>query len=147
MNSLASIFWVTGALVGTGALIWLFSGCKHPNPHYVRQETAQDDATGDEIVVHPAHYCCYECGKTWLAEQRDPAWTASAVVQKFDGYDERKAVRAAKRIAVEERQRRVLADRRVRPIEVAAPIQFKTGATSRRRRATDVVAIGSRKPA
>ncbi len=147
MTSLATMFLVTGALAGVGILMWLTSGCRHSNPHYVRPETRRDE-TGKEVVVHPAQYCCYECGKTWIAEQRDPAWSASAVSQRFEGYDERKAVRAAKRIAVEERQRRMLADRRVRSAEAAAsPIQFRSGMTARRRRPTEVVEITSRKPA
>ena len=82
---LGSIYWVTGAVASFGALIWLFKGCRHPNPHFVKQETRRDETTGDEVVVHAAHYCCYECGKSWLAKQRDPAWTPSAIVQKFHG--------------------------------------------------------------
>jgi hypothetical protein len=67
-------------------------------------------------------------------------------VQKFHGYDERKAVRAAKRSALEERQRRFLAVRRTR---IAAPpkppIQFDPATP--RRRPTEVVDLSTRKPA
>jgi hypothetical protein len=144
MRLLGSIYWVTGALAGVSALIWLFKGCRHPNPHFVKQETRRDEATGEE-VVHPAHYCCYECGKTWLARQRDPAWTASPLVQKYHGYDERKAVRAAKRSVLEERQRRFLAVRRIGGPAPKPPIQFDP--TPARRRPTEVVDLSTRKPA
>jgi hypothetical protein len=147
MSSLSGIFWVTSVLAAFGALIWLYSGCRHPSPHYVRAETRKDDATGDEMIVRPAQYVCYECGKTWLAQQRDPAWTPSVTVRKFSGYDERKAVRGAKRMAQEERQRRSLAGRRIRPVvPAAAPIQFKPEATPARR-PTEVVNLSTRKPA
>lgn len=146
MRMLGSIYWVAGALGGFSALIWLFRGCRHPNPHFVKQETRRDETTGEEVVVHPAHYCCYECGKTWLAKQRDPAWAASAIVQKYHGYDERKAVRAAKRSALEERQRRFLAVRRIRiPAPPKPLIQFDPAAP--RRRPTEVVDLSTRKPA
>jgi hypothetical protein len=147
MSSLSGIFWVTSVLGAFGALIWLYSGCRHPSPHYVRAETRKDDVTGEEMTVRPAQYVCYECGKMWLAQQRDPAWTPSVTVRKFSGYDERKAVRGAKRMAQEERQRRTLAGRRVRPVgPAAAPIQFKPEVTPARR-PTEVVNLSTRKPA
>jgi len=147
MSSLAGIYWVTGVLAAFGALIWLYSGCRHPSPHYVRAETRKDNVTGQDVIVRPAQYVCYECGKTWLAQQRDPAWTPTVTVRKFSGYDERKAVRGAKRMAQEERQRRSLAVRRVRPVEpTAAPIQFKPDVAPVRR-PTEVVNLSTRKPA
>ncbi|HUL74129.1 MAG TPA: hypothetical protein VLT86_13565 [Vicinamibacterales bacterium] len=149
MNSVAGIYWVAGALVGLGAfmLIWKQGGCRHPNPHYIRQGTQLNDVTG-EVVVRPAQYCCYECGKTWPAEQRDPAWSATGLVQKFEGYDEKKARRGAKRMASEERQRRALAARRVQPVEPApTPIQFAAPSAPRRPQPTEVVSLRSRKPA
>lgn len=145
---LLGIYWVTGALAAFGALIWLFGGCRHPNPHYIRPEVRRDDVTGEEVVVQPAQYCCYECGKTWLATQRDPAWTATATVQKFSGYDEKKAVRGVARMAREERQRRFLASRRTPVSEpVRSPIAFKPEAQQKRQRPTEVVNLSTRKPA
>jgi hypothetical protein len=149
MNLLAGIYWITGAFLGVGALrlIWKQGGCHHPNPHYIRQETRRDEATG-EVVVRPAQYCCYECGRTWAAEQRDPAWNPSGLVQKFRGYDERKARRGAKRMAAEERQRRVLAAKRRQPAEpTPAPIQFGSPTVARRPQPTEVVNLRARKPA
>jgi len=147
MHLFGGIYWVAGVVAGVSVWIWRRGGCRHPNPHYIRQETRRNEQ-GEDIVVQPAQYCCYECGKTWPATQRDPAWSPTAIVQKFRGYDERKALKGAKRMVVEERRRRVLAARRVQPAEpIAAPIQFKTGQTLRRAQPSEVVSLSSRKPA
>ena len=118
-------------LIGAGTLsaaFWWWTRCRHPNPHYVRADR------------EPAHYVCYECGRSWVARQRDPAWRPSRVAQKFIGHDERKAAQAARRAAMEEARRRQLAVSRGGA--AAAPAgRRRTGGQ------VDVVDITSRRPA
>ena len=97
----------TVSVVGIAAVLTLLVSliawarrCRHPNPHYVR------------AAAEPAHYVCYECGRHWPAEQRDPAWKPTHLLQKFRGYDEIQAVRAAKYAALSEEHRRHLAAHR-----------------------------------
>jgi hypothetical protein len=127
------------ALIGAGALVQWLARCRHPNPHYLRPIVQY--GRGGAVVVQPASYICYECGKTWPAVSRDPAWSATPVVQKFVGYDEAKVVRAATRASIEEEQRRLLAVNRA-----AAPSMPKVKGP-RRKRSSNVVDLHSRRPA
>jgi hypothetical protein len=136
---LRHMFGITIGLAGMTALIWWRTRCRHPNPHYIRAGTCQDDARA-EPGGQPAMYECYDCGKRWVVRQRDPAWRPTRLVQKFQGYDESKAKRAATRAAIEQEQRRFLAANRVGPSSAPAVI-----APQRRRK--NVVDIDSRKPA
>jgi hypothetical protein len=111
---------VFGIAVGSVAVaVWaaalLLTRCRHPHPHYERAVQRRDPQTGESVVVRPARYECFECGRHWTAVQRDPAWAPSPVVQRFTGYDETQAKRAAMRAAIEEHQRRVLAAHRAEP--------------------------------
>jgi hypothetical protein len=111
---------VFGLAFGSAAVaVWaaavLLTRCRHPHPHYERAVTRVEPQSGEDVVVQPARYECFECGKRWTAVPRDPAWAPSPVVQRFTGYDETQAKRAAMRAAIEEQQRRVLAAHRAEP--------------------------------
>ena len=81
---LVTILCVFIALIGM--LAWLCR-CGHPNPHYRREVLCRDPMTGSDEVVEPAVYMCYDCGKTWRATVRDPAWAPTGIKQRFSGYD------------------------------------------------------------
>jgi hypothetical protein len=118
------------------------SRCEHPSPHFVRAGNRIDAATGANEPASSAHYICYECGRSWPAETHDPAWHPSGVIQKFSGYDQRMAARAATRAAIEADQRRALAGKRSDRLDLPGPKVRRA-----RRRVSNVVNIGSRKPA
>ena len=94
-------------LLGASYAVWRLTCCRHPNPHYVRPVVRQD-ANGHRIEMEPARYICYECGRSWVARQRDAAWHPTSLRHAFSGYDESKAARAATRAGIEEEQRRFL---------------------------------------
>ena len=79
---------VAAGVVVVNGLAWWLGRCRHPNPHYVQAVSARDPLTGMQVTRQPARYTCYECGRSWVATQRDPAWTPTHVIQKFSGYDE-----------------------------------------------------------
>jgi hypothetical protein len=136
---LRHMLWVTISLAGITVLIWWASRCRHPNPHYIHARTCADDLRA-EGGVQPAMYECYDCGKRWVARQRDPAWMPTRLVQKFQGYDESKATRSATRAAIEQEQRRFLAANRL-------GMSSEPPVVGSQRRRKNVVQIGSRKPA
>ncbi len=140
-----ALYVIAPALAAAVALTSWLTRCRHPNPHYVRAVTRPDAATGREVVIQPARYECYECGRSWNATQRDPAWMPTRLTQKFSGYDQSKAVRAATRAAIEQEQRRFLAAHRIELPAAAAPEPATPH--SRPRRPGHVVDINSRKPA
>ena len=143
-SHLDAVSYAAGGLLASGVLAWRFSRCKHPSPHYVHAVTRYDEATGAD-VLQPATYLCYECGKSWPATQRDPAWAPTSTIQKFSGYDEKKAARAFTRAAVEDEQRRFLAAHR----GAGDPPALSAVPAPRRRRVhgSNVVDMNSRKPA
>ena len=142
------VYWIASGLVGVSVLVRWLTRCRHPNPHYVRPVMQRDEVNGQTVLIEPARYVCYECAKTWLARQRDPAWTPSHVVTKFSGHDLSKAVRAATRAEIEEEQRRFLAVKRIVPDQgTATPTMFKRARRRNRLRAANVIDLNSRKPA
>jgi hypothetical protein len=84
-------------LVVIGALAWRLSVCPHDGPLALLPATT--DLNGSHL---PARWYCDACGAAWAAnfeKEHTP-------VRKFTGYDESKAVTAAKRAAeLAERQR------------------------------------------
>jgi hypothetical protein len=140
-ETLLRLLGIAAILGAFSMVLWRRARCGHPNPHYVRPTTAHD-ATGRTVTVEPARYICYECGQSWVARQRDPAWHPTAIIQRFSGYDPRKAAQAAVRAEAEHAQRRQIAGNRARPAAPAA------GADQRRQKEpVSVVNIKSRKPA
>jgi hypothetical protein len=91
---------VFGFIAFCGVAVWL-NRCGHPNPHYRREVLYRDPMTESDEVIEPACYVCYECGKTWRATVRDPAWAATGIRLKFRGYDAELAARAAKRLELD----------------------------------------------
>jgi hypothetical protein len=80
-----------------GALAWRLSLCPHPGPLALLPATRDLDGT-----PLPARWYCDTCGQSWAAnfeKEQTP-------VRRFTGYDESKAVHAAKRAAeLADRQR------------------------------------------
>lgn len=134
-----AVIAVLGALFGLGR-------CRHPQPHLKRAVTHRDPLTGSDEIVEPASYICYECGKTWLAETRDPAWAPSGVRQSFRGYDPALAQRAATRAAIVNEQRKLLAANRARPTRTA-PVAAKRRSRGKAWPAANVTDINSKRPA
>lgn len=91
---------VFGLIAFCGVVAWL-TRCGHPNPHYRRPVLYRDPMTESDEVIEPASYVCYECGKTWLATVRDPAWAPTGIRSRFRGYDPAAAARTAKRLEIE----------------------------------------------
>ena len=117
--------------------------CRHENPHYVRPVYQHDRMTGSDVLIEPARYTCYDCGRTWPATIRDPAWAPVHVRQRFSGHDEQAAARAATRTAIVDEQRKMLAANRSIPTRgLGAPPRPRRG-----RRASNVTDIHSRRPA
>ena len=133
---------IAPVLAAAAALALWLARCRHPNPHYLRAVTQPDAATGRKIVIQPARYICYECGRSWEARQRDPAWAPTHLVHKFSGYDEDRARRAVTRAAIEQEQRRFLAANRIERPEAASKAARSHGQRNR-----PVIDINSRKPA
>jgi hypothetical protein len=105
-----------GLIVGLaviGVLAWRLSVCPHDGPLALLPATTDLDGT-----ALPPRWHCDACGLTWAAnfeKQHTP-------ILKFSGYDESKAVGAAKRAAeLEERQRALALQRAgLRPAAAAA---------------------------
>lgn len=133
---------VAAFIVVTELFQWALR-CRHQNPHYLRPVYQHDPATGNDVLVEPARYTCYDCGRTWRADLRDPAWAPVHVRQVFSGHDEQAAVRAATRTAIVDEQRKILAATRSIPTRrLSAPYRPR-----RSRRAANVTDINSRRPA
>lgn len=91
-------WWGFGVLlVCAGAIAWRLSLCPHPGPLALLPATRDLDGT-----PLPARWYCDACGQSWEAHfERE-----HTPVPKFTGYDESKAVHAAKRAAdLADRQR------------------------------------------
>jgi hypothetical protein len=87
-------------IAAVGMLAWRLSVCPHEGPLALLPAT-----TDIEGAPLPPRWFCDSCGKTWAANF-DRAQTP---VAKFTGYDESKAVNAAKRAAELSDRQRVLA--------------------------------------
>jgi len=111
------------ALAGFG--LWRFGRCHHPAPLGLLPPRTDDD--GAQL---PARWFCDACGKTWPAvfeRGRQP-------IRRFEGYDQSKAVSAARRAKDFARRQRALALRRA---------GFETRRQPKvRRGAAEVVAMG-----
>jgi hypothetical protein len=113
------------------ALVWWLGRCRHPNPHYVRPQRSDE----------PGRYCCYECGRSWQVETRDPAWHPTRLVQKFSGFDQTKAAAARSRAAAEASRHQRIALQRGDPARPASQLRRRPS------RHAEVVDLNSRKPA
>lgn len=84
-------------MLGATALAWKLSSCPHSGPLALLPATADLDGT-----MRSARWYCDDCGLEWAAHfEKD-----QTPVRKFIGYDESKAVNAAKRASeLAERQR------------------------------------------
>ena len=126
----------------TGLFRWAIR-CRHQSPHYLRPVYQHDPRTGTDVLIEPARYTCYDCGRTWRMTLRDPAWAPVHVKQVFSGHDEHAAARAATRTAIVNEQRKILAATRSIPTRgLDAPYRSR-----RSRRAANVMDINSRRPA
>lgn len=88
------------ALAGIAAAVAAFSRCRHPGPLGLLPSVM-----GDDGVRRPARWFCERCGRTWPAQELG----GSAPVARYEGYDQAKAVEAARRADDIERRRRVIA--------------------------------------
>lgn len=87
-------------LVIAGAVAWRLSVCQHDGPLALLPSTTDIDG-----APLPPRWFCDACGRTWAAnfeKEQTP-------VRKFTGYDESKAVNAAKRASELAERQRVLA--------------------------------------
>ena len=141
----SSAVWGVVAFLVVASLLRWWTRCRHPSPHYERAVRQRDPVTGVEVEVHPARYTCYDCGKSWRAVLRDPAWAPSGVKQAFRGHDETIASRAAMRAAIVDEQRRFLAANRTTPARTAAAAPRQ--ARVKVRRPSNITDINSRRPA
>jgi hypothetical protein len=100
-------------IAAVGALAWRLSVCPHDGPLALLPATT--DIEGTPL---PPRWFCDACGRTWAANF-DKAQTP---VAKFTGYDESKAVNAAKRAAELAERQRMLALQRagLRPATATA---------------------------
>lgn len=114
--------WALAACLAVIAVIaWRLSECSHPGPLGLLPATT--DLDGAPL---PPRWYCDRCGRTWAAhfeKEHTP-------VYRFSGYDESKAVHAAKRATeLADRQRHLAlqraglrrASKRVRPVREPAP--------------------------
>jgi len=90
------------ALVGLAALAWRFR-CLHSGP--LSLLPAVTEFTGEKL---PARWYCDRCGRSWPAEFLHE----TRPVQKFVGYDEKKAGLAIERAQMLDDQRRSIAMQR-----------------------------------
>jgi hypothetical protein len=97
----AGVSWMgVPAVGGVVALTAILKTCRHSGPLALLPPTT--DFTG---ARQPARWYCDRCGKTWEAVFE----RSQTPVQRFTGYDEAKAVGAAKRAAELADRRRALA--------------------------------------
>jgi hypothetical protein len=91
------------AAVAGGVGVWQLGRCRHGGPLGLLPPTTSLD--GAQV---PARWYCDACGRTWPAvfEHGHPP------IRKFDGYDQTKAVKAARRADDLARRQRALALRR-----------------------------------
>src|SRR5690349_14609904 len=101
--------------LGGGALaviVWRLTSCRHPGPLGLLPATTDLDGS-----IVPPRWFCDACGATWTAHFEK----AQTPVRRFSGYDQTKAVTAAKRAAELADRQHVLALRRagLRPASTA----------------------------
>lgn len=88
---------IAALMVGAAVVAWKLSSCPHRGPLALLPATAGLDGT-----MRPPRWYCDACGLEWEAHFERP----QTPVRKFTGYDESKAVHAAKRAAeLADRQR------------------------------------------
>jgi hypothetical protein len=85
------------------ALVWRLGVCRHPGPLGLLPPVTNPDGTRSE-----AQWYCDRCGKSWAAAfEHQPR-----LVRRFDGFDQSKAVGAARRAEELTKHQRRLALRR-----------------------------------
>jgi hypothetical protein len=103
-------------LAGFAVVVAAFSRCRHPGPLGLLPPVM-----GDDGERRPARWFCEACGRTWPAQDHRGA----APVARFEGYDQAKAVEAAKRADDIDRRRREIAMERGSHLVTARPVQAK----------------------
>ncbi len=96
--------WALMLAVGAvAALAWRLSVCRHTGPLALLPPTTDRDGS-----VSPARWYCDACGATWTARfEKD-----HTPIRRFTGYDQTKAVTAARRAAeLADRQRQLAVQR------------------------------------
>jgi len=126
-------WWVAVISIGgTAALAWQLWQCPHRGPLGLLPATT--DLDGTQL---PPRWFCGACGKTWEAHfERE-----HTPVPRFSGYDESKAVHAAKRAADLADRQRALALQRA-GLRPAAKKSRSSRLPSHAADAADVVPIG-----
>jgi hypothetical protein len=125
---------VAVAAAVVGPLAWRFSECSHSGQLALLPATT--DLEGRPL---PPRWHCDRCGKTWTAnfeKEQSP-------VQRFTGYDESKAVNAAKRAAELAERQRSIALRRAGLQPTAK--KTKSSKSAQSHEAADVIQIGRRR--
>ena len=124
--------WVVGgaaALVTLAGVVAALGRCRHPGPLGLLPAVM-----GDDGVRRPPRWFCEGCGRTWPAIDL----SGPGPVPRFEGYDQTKAVAAAKRAETIARRRREIAMERTAQL-VAKP------APTRRERSTGPIDIRNRR--
>jgi hypothetical protein len=119
-------WWGLAALMAAAAVLaWKLSSCPHRGPLALLPATA-----GLDGAMRPPRWYCDACGLEWEAHFEK----AQTPVRKFTGYDESKAVHAAKRAAELADRQRTLALQRAglrpaaRKVKTARPPALSTDA-------------------
>jgi hypothetical protein len=98
-----NVLWLSvPALIGLVALAWRFR-CLHRGP--LSLLPAVTDFTGEKL---PARWYCDRCGRSWPAQFEHE----TKPIQKYIGYDEKKAAAAIERAQTLEDQKRSIAMQR-----------------------------------
>jgi hypothetical protein len=119
-------------LVSVSGFAWWLSQCRHRGPLGLLPATTDIDGT-----ALPPRWFCDSCGKTWAAHfERE-----HTPIQRFTGYDESKAVRAAKRASELADRQRALALQRA-GLRPAARKARTTRVAAHAADTADVVPIG-----
>jgi hypothetical protein len=127
--------WLTvGIIVVAAGIVYQFGRCSHQRP--LALLPASVDINGEAL---PPRWYCDHCGKEWPAhfdKDRVP-------IQRFTGYDESKAVSAAKRADQLRERRRLMAIERA---GLGSATRQRKPAQARAPRSETVVNIGTRRP-
>lgn len=122
------------AVLGSGALGWMvagipgasllglaaaavaaMSGCRHPGPLGLLPAVL-----GEDGKRRPERWYCPSCGRTFPTVD----YRGAAPVQRFEGYDQTKAVEAARRADdIGKRQRQIAMERSERAMPRPAPVR------------------------
>jgi hypothetical protein len=116
------LWGVAGGLLVVGAIAWRLSLCPHEGPLALLPATTALDG-----APLPSRWHCDACGQTWAANFQKE----HTPVPKFSGYDESKAVSAAKRAAELADRQRVLALRRAGLRPATAGVGLRAGGAKR----------------